>query len=406
MRSVAISAGHAKNVRGASASPQPPYLDEVNEARRIVQRVFDLLVAANAKVVKFWDDTSTSQSENLDTIVKWHNKQSRDLDVSVHLNAYSKTSKPMGTEVLYVTQSSLASNLSQKLASAQGLPNRGGKYDGDLAFLNGTTKPAILIEVCFVDSSADGTAYRAKFEEACNVIASVIGDVAVGPGPSPEPEPEPEPTPEPEPGDSRVVIDSVIEGDVTIYTNDVLTHGHEGCEHVVRVTVSAIGDTTLVVNGEEFHNKPKPDTGIKPNHTDIEATVFGGASDPNNSAYPPYDALDDAELYVALPVNVGDAAKRDRGVKVWSHGTQISAVAKIRDKGPWMVDDNEYVDGTARPMAETCHDEESPLPRGPNAGMVPSNRAGIDLSPALARALHISGKGVVDWEWANGDEVA
>jgi hypothetical protein len=284
-RAIAISAGHGKYIRGASASPQPPYLDEVDEARRVVQRVYDMLMDAGVKVVKFWDDTSTSQNQNLNTIVNWHNKQSRDLDVSVHFNAYQITSKPMGTEVLYVTQSSLASDLSGKLASAQGLPNRGGKYRSDLAFLNGTNKPAILIEVCFVDSSADGTAYRAKFEEACNVIASVISGVQVGPGPSPGPEPEPEPTPPPA-SDNRVDVVSTIEGDVSVYINGVLTHGHEGCEHVVRTTVSMTGDVSLVINGEEFHNQPAPEEALL--HVSGKCSWFGG---PNDTGVSPSEGL-------------------------------------------------------------------------------------------------------------------
>jgi len=48
--------------------------------------------------------------------------------------------------------------------------------------------PAVLIEVCFVDSQADAAAYKAKFEQACNAIAQ-----ALGAQPQPEPEPEPEP---------------------------------------------------------------------------------------------------------------------------------------------------------------------------------------------------------------------
>ena len=55
----------------------------------------------------------TSQT-NLNTIVNWHNKQTRELDVSVHFNAYETTSKPMGTECLYKTQEALAKEVSHK----------------------------------------------------------------------------------------------------------------------------------------------------------------------------------------------------------------------------------------------------------------------------------------------------
>ena len=102
-KTFAISSGHGKYIRGASG-----YLDEVNEARRVVDRVAELLRGAGVAVKTFHDDVSHSQSENLNRITNWHNSQSRELDVSVHFNAYQTTSKPMGTECLYVTQEELS----------------------------------------------------------------------------------------------------------------------------------------------------------------------------------------------------------------------------------------------------------------------------------------------------------
>jgi len=184
MRSVAISSGHGTKVPGAVG-----YINEVTEATRVVDRVYELLQGAGVKSAKFHDTTSTTQNQNLNAIVNWHNAQQRDLDVSVHFNCYQTTTKPMGEEVLYVTQQSLANDLAASMASASGLINRGGKKRTDLFFLNNTTKPAILIEVCFVDSKADVDIYDAKFEEICKTITEKIGQVSV----SPEPEPEPEP---------------------------------------------------------------------------------------------------------------------------------------------------------------------------------------------------------------------
>jgi hypothetical protein len=39
------------------------------------------------------------------------NRRNRDLDISVHFNAYVETEKPMGCEVLYVTQDELAEDV-------------------------------------------------------------------------------------------------------------------------------------------------------------------------------------------------------------------------------------------------------------------------------------------------------
>jgi peptidoglycan hydrolase-like protein with peptidoglycan-binding domain len=196
MTSIAISSGHGLKIRGAS-----DIIDEVDEARRVVNRVVECLNAAGIDVVVFHDDISTTQSENLDRIVDWHNSQTRDLDVSCHFNAYEHTSKPMGTEVLYMTQQELAAEVSAAICAAGGFINRGAKKRTDLAFLK-TDEPAILIETCFVDSSADVELYEDRFDAICNAIASAISGEAIEPGPEPEP-PEPEP-PEPRPDEIPV----------------------------------------------------------------------------------------------------------------------------------------------------------------------------------------------------------
>jgi N-acetylmuramoyl-L-alanine amidase len=381
---IVISSGHGKYVRGASG-----FLDEVDEARRVVEQVAVYLRENGTDVKTFHDDTSHSQNENLNTIVNYHNAQTRDLDVSVHFNAYESTSRPMGTEVLYVTQSELASTVSNAIAEAGTFLNRGAKYRSDLFFLNSTEEPSILLEVCFVDSSADAMLYNQWFDRICRSIAETISGEEVPDVPETEP-----PVEEPPPltGDNRVEIQSEIHGDVTIIINDERVVGHEGCEHVVDMTIKGVGDVTLVINGEEFHNKP-PGEEIPLNQKDIEATEFGGSDDPNESAYPPHDLLDgDNDLFVALPFKF---TQDPRPLVRVFHG-EVSAEAKIMDVGPWMTTDNYWEKGT-RPLAETCHLEGSPLPSGPNAGKVPSNKAGIDLSPALAEKIGVEGKGQVHW---------
>jgi N-acetylmuramoyl-L-alanine amidase len=169
MSKIVISSGHGLYVRGASG-----YLDEVNEARRVVERVASIWRDGGVEVVTYHDDVSRTQSENLERIVAFHNAQTRELDVSVHFNADHTTSKPMGTECLYVTQYALAASVASAIAAACGLPNRGGKQRGNLYFLNYTEMPAILIETVFVDSSADAQAYTAHFDAICAAIADAI----------------------------------------------------------------------------------------------------------------------------------------------------------------------------------------------------------------------------------------
>jgi N-acetylmuramoyl-L-alanine amidase len=165
---IVISSGHGKLVRGAAG-----YLDEVDEARRFVEALADNLRKVGVSVNTFHDDKSTTQSENLETIVQFHNNYVRDLDVSVHFNAYQTTSHPMGTECLYMTQKEIAVEVAQAIADAGGFINRGAKYRDDLYFLNQTEAPAILIEVCFVDSKADADLYNEHFTDIVFMLASV-----------------------------------------------------------------------------------------------------------------------------------------------------------------------------------------------------------------------------------------
>ncbi len=174
MTQIVISSGHGKYIRGASG-----YIDEVNEARRVVEQVAEYLLAVDGNVITYHDDVSTTQSENLTRICDFHNSKSRDLDVSVHFNAYQTTGKPMGTECLYVTQDDLAAEVAEAISIAGNLINRGPKYRSDLKFLNATEEPAILIEVCFVDSSADVATYQHHFDAICRAIAESLAGKSI-----------------------------------------------------------------------------------------------------------------------------------------------------------------------------------------------------------------------------------
>jgi peptidoglycan hydrolase-like protein with peptidoglycan-binding domain len=97
----------------------------------------------------------------------------------------------MGCEVLYVTQDELANDVVDAICAASGLTNRGPKFRSDLAFLNNTSEPAILIETCFVDSQADADIYHTEFEAICVAIAESISGEMVQPGEPPTELPPP-----------------------------------------------------------------------------------------------------------------------------------------------------------------------------------------------------------------------
>ena len=186
---VVISSGHGAKVRGASG-----YIDEVDEARLVVESVADALRESGVEVTTYHDDVSNTQSENLDRIVDFHNSKTRDLDISVHFNAYQTTQKPMGCEVLYVSSTGMeiADVVVDRICDVSGLINRGPKKRTDLAFLNGTEEPAILIETCFVDSKADVEIYEQNYNVICSAIADAISGEDHGEPIPPEIEGEPD----------------------------------------------------------------------------------------------------------------------------------------------------------------------------------------------------------------------
>ena len=197
---VNISSGHSINCQGAA-----DIINEVTEARKVVDRVYEIVKASGKQCYKY-HDTSSSSTQNLVNIVNWHNGFNDGVDVSIHFNAYTHVDKPMGTEVCYYSNSSLAAAVSKEIATAGGFIDRGAKQRTGLYFLKHTNKPAILIEVCFVDSVADVNLYRANFERICQAIAkTLIGNIVVPTPTAPAPTPKPAPTPTPKPsGDAWV----------------------------------------------------------------------------------------------------------------------------------------------------------------------------------------------------------
>lgn len=172
---IVISSGHGKYIRGARGNPVPPQLDEVDEARRVVDAVADNLRALGEEVITYHDDVSETQSENLERIVDFHNAQgSHDYDVSVHFNAYDHSA--FGTECCYLTQETLAEEMAYSISEAGEFKNRGPKYRDDLYFLHNTIEKSILLEVCFCDNTDDSNKYNEHFDQITLAIAHVLSD--------------------------------------------------------------------------------------------------------------------------------------------------------------------------------------------------------------------------------------
>ncbi|MCK1985155.1 MULTISPECIES: N-acetylmuramoyl-L-alanine amidase [Peribacillus] len=192
MNKFVISSGHAKYVSGAV-----DILNEVFEARRVVSKVTDYMKELGCSVVEYHDNTSRTKRDNVNGIVRYHNSKERDLDVSVHFNAGTK--EIGGVEVLYLSSGNkaIAAKVSKAIAEAIGIKDRGAKKREDLGFLNGTHKPAILIEVCFVDTATNAEAYLKNFDKCCRAIAESLSGKEIKETPKPEVKPVSKPLSKP-----------------------------------------------------------------------------------------------------------------------------------------------------------------------------------------------------------------
>ncbi|HDR7881771.1 MULTISPECIES: N-acetylmuramoyl-L-alanine amidase [Bacillus cereus group] len=164
-------AGHNFYVPGAHANG---YKEEV-ETRRVVQRIAELCEENGINYAITTDNDGRTQRQNLNNIIANCNSHTRDrVDVAIHFN--QAISEQGGVEVWYYDQRELATKVSSAVASALGIRDRGPKEGKDLAVLNGTNAPAILIEVCFLGHAGNMQAYEQRFEPCCRaIVQSVTG---------------------------------------------------------------------------------------------------------------------------------------------------------------------------------------------------------------------------------------
>lgn len=166
---IAIAGGHSANARGASG-----YIDEYDCDRAFVAQLVPAFENQGWYVTDCSNDAATVNGE-LAEECRIANASGADLFIAVHFNAGGGT----GTEVWHYPGSSAehyAESVSAELASALGLRNRGAKAATGLYVLNRTTMPAILIEVCFVDTEQDADAWHATgWDALCGAVVRGLG---------------------------------------------------------------------------------------------------------------------------------------------------------------------------------------------------------------------------------------
>lgn len=171
---IAIAGGHSKAAPGAHG-----YLDEYTEDRAVASALLAELQRRGVEVTSCTNEKTTQGSE-LAEECRLANLSGADLFVAIHFNAASSTEGTRGVETWFHTGSSAQSKavaVTNKLAQALGLPNRGAKATKGLYVLNHTNMPAILVEVCFVDAQGDANAYRVLGAQG---VARAIADGILG----------------------------------------------------------------------------------------------------------------------------------------------------------------------------------------------------------------------------------
>lgn len=171
-----VHGGHSLKCRGVS-----DLLDEVDEDRKVKNKLIELLRADGNTVYDCTDDYSTRQSANLSAIVSKCNAHNVDLDISIHLNSARNDrvgdGKCGGVEVYGYDDRiyGVAYKIAENIANTLGIGFHGApvKYSKDLYVLRKTKAKAILIECCFVDDRDDVSRWDST--KCAMAIASALG---------------------------------------------------------------------------------------------------------------------------------------------------------------------------------------------------------------------------------------
>lgn len=153
---IGINCGHT--IAGTIGCGAKGYLTESDETRAVGYALMDMLKAAGHTVVDCTDDVAPSVGANLRKICEKANAQPLDMFISIHFNA----GEGQGCEVYTygAAESCRAREINRALANL-GFKNRGIKDGSNLRVIEGTSAPAALIEVCFVDTKSDADLYKA-----------------------------------------------------------------------------------------------------------------------------------------------------------------------------------------------------------------------------------------------------
>lgn len=173
MARYSLHGGHNSIVQGANFGNRKEHVLD----RQVKDAVAAKLRSLGHTIYDDTDEVGTTQSQNLNNIIRNSNSHAVDLVISFHLNASDGNGQ--GVEVLYYDQKDLAAKISAQLAKDIGWRDRGAKQRTDLAVLNGTKAPAILIELGFIDNESDMAKWNVD-KIANSIVFALTGQTGGG----------------------------------------------------------------------------------------------------------------------------------------------------------------------------------------------------------------------------------
>lgn len=155
-----------------------------NEEMRLYEN--EICAAVGALVVDYLTaagcECNLLQSESLSGICAAANSWGADLFISIHCNAFNGIAN--GTETLTYPSDiegyKLAECIQEQIIDTFDTTDRGLKARTDLAVLNGTDMPAVLVEMAFIDNPDDAVLLRDRQDDFARAIARGVTDYLSG----------------------------------------------------------------------------------------------------------------------------------------------------------------------------------------------------------------------------------
>lgn len=227
-----IDMGHSLSGAGTGAAG---IVKEVDKNREIGKKLIAMLKEKGHTVVNCTVDYASSVNSQLSGIVAKANAQPLDAFCSIHLNAGGG----QGTEV-YIWNGSwagkennraIAKRAADNVSASCSFVNRGVK-EADFYILQATVAPAILVEVCFLDTQSDVNKLN------CDAVAKGLFKALTGTDYIATPV-----TPAPPVGNHEVVIKGPYTevggyGDATVIVPEGIYFRDKHCSHCGKITGS------------------------------------------------------------------------------------------------------------------------------------------------------------------------